>query len=362
MKMCRTQAPSAALVLLACAALLSAAEGVCLLKLNISTPQSAFTGSGKMTAPIPGTINSTPVKATGQLFLSVPTTSCPPAGLTAEDAVALLEKSSLLVPVDEESISFTPEDLKGNATDNTGQKIEGITVDFKGMQLAFTGNEPLAPGAVKLGTGSAAEAKAAAGELCSQLVMLGGELSMQSLLGPRTAAVKHVAMNRTFSAGASVKKGDAKVPVTLFLGKAGLALNISKGAMPGVEFTRATYLLSGDIVATADLANKASWQEVAAADVDWSGVPRLDSPIVIDPESSSPPAKGRIVGVNSTLTQQCTPTRTASAAAVTAADGAPAAAAAASPAKSAAGGSRVGVLQVLLAAAAPAVLAGVAML
>lgn len=53
--------------------------------------------------------------------------------------MALLEKSSLLVPVDEESISFTPEDLKGNATDNTGQKIEGITVDFKGMQLAFTG-------------------------------------------------------------------------------------------------------------------------------------------------------------------------------------------------------------------------------
>lgn len=74
------------------------------------------------------------------------------------------------------------------------------------LLLLLAGNEPLAPGAVKLGTGSAAEAKAAAGELCSQLVMLGGELSMQSLLGPRTAAVKHVAMNRTFSAGASVKK------------------------------------------------------------------------------------------------------------------------------------------------------------
>jgi hypothetical protein len=70
----------------------------------------------------------------------------------------------------------------------------------------LAGNEPLAPGAVKLGTGTAAEAKAAAGNVCSQLVLLGGELSMQSMLGPRTAAVKNVAMNRTLAAGASVKK------------------------------------------------------------------------------------------------------------------------------------------------------------
>jgi hypothetical protein len=139
MTMRRTQALSAALVLLACAALLNEAQGVCLLKLNISSPQSAFTGAGKMTAPIPGTINSTPVKATGQLFLSVPTTSCPPTGLTADDAVTLLGKSSLLVPVGEKSISFLPADIKGNATDTTGQQIENIAVDFKGMQLALTG-------------------------------------------------------------------------------------------------------------------------------------------------------------------------------------------------------------------------------
>jgi hypothetical protein len=78
----------------------------------------------------------------------------------------------------------------------------------------LAGNEPLAPGAVKLGTGSAAEAKAAAGNVCSQLVLLGGELSLQSMLGPRTAAVKNVAMNRTLAAGASVKKmGAADVGV-----------------------------------------------------------------------------------------------------------------------------------------------------
>jgi hypothetical protein len=74
------------------------------------------------------------------------------------------------------------------------------------LRLLLAGNEPLAPGAVKLGTGSAAEAKAAAGNVCSQLVLLDGQLSMQSLLGPRTAAVKNVAMNRTLGAGASVKK------------------------------------------------------------------------------------------------------------------------------------------------------------
>jgi hypothetical protein len=156
-------------------------------------------------------------------------------------------------------------------------------------------------------------------------------------------------------------QGDAKVPVTLYLSNAGLALNISKESMPGVEFTRATYLLSGDIVATADLANKASWQQVAVADVDWSAVPRLDNPIVIDPESTSPPAKGRVIGVNSTMVQQCTATRAAAAdgsaaPAVTASDSTPAGAPAA---KSAAGSSRAGML---LAGVASAALAALAML
>jgi hypothetical protein len=135
----RTQALSTAVVLLVSTLLLGGAEAVCLLKLNISTPQSAFTGGGKMTAPIPGTINSSPVKAAGHLFLGVPTTTCPPAGLTAEDAVALLEKSSLLVPIGSKSISFVPIDLTSNATDNTGEPIESVAIDFKGMQLALTG-------------------------------------------------------------------------------------------------------------------------------------------------------------------------------------------------------------------------------
>jgi hypothetical protein len=159
-------------------------------------------------------------------------------------------------------------------------------------------------------------------------------------------------------------QGDAKVPVTLYLSNASFYLNISKESMPGVEFTKATYLLSGDIVATADLASKASWQEVPAADVDWSAVPRLDTPIVIDPESDKPPAKGRIIGVNSTLTQQCTPTRAmdgAAAPAVTAADSMPVGAPATAT-RSAAGSSRSGALHVMLAGAAAAVLAGVAVL
>lgn len=154
-------------------------------------------------------------------------------------------------------------------------------------------------------------------------------------------------------------QGDAKVPLTLYLGNASFYLNISKDTMPGVEFTRATYLLSGDIVATADLANNASWQQVSAADVDWTAVQRLDTPVVIDPDSDAPPAKGRIIGVNSTLTQQCTPTR-----AMLRADGsaAPAVAAAdsstapASTATSAAGGSSSSALQVLVSGAAAAVL------
>jgi hypothetical protein len=157
-------------------------------------------------------------------------------------------------------------------------------------------------------------------------------------------------------------QGDAKVPVTLVLSNASFYLNISKESMPGVEFTRATYLLSGDIVASANLADKASWQTVPDADVSWSAVPRLDAPIVIDPESTSPPAKGRVIGVNSTLTQQCTPTRAMSGAPAVAAADSTTAGAPASAAKSAAGSIGMGVLQVLLAAVAPAVLAVFAML
>lgn len=68
------------------------------------------------------------------------------------------------------------------------------------------GNEPLGTGAVKLGAGTAAEAKAAAQEVCSQLVMLGGVLNLTSALGPRTANVKNVAYNRSMAVGASIKE------------------------------------------------------------------------------------------------------------------------------------------------------------
>jgi hypothetical protein len=72
---------------------------------------------------------------------------------------------------------------------------------------ALAGTEPLGPGTVTVGKGSVSEAKAASGNVCSQLVLLNGTLDLSSKLsGPRVAEVKHVAFNRTLGAGLSVTK------------------------------------------------------------------------------------------------------------------------------------------------------------
>jgi hypothetical protein len=58
-----------------------------------------------------------------------------------------------------------------------------------------------------VGEGALADAKAAAQRVCSQLIMLNGTLDLSNrLLGPRTADVSNVAMNRTLAAGLAVKK------------------------------------------------------------------------------------------------------------------------------------------------------------
>lgn len=93
------------------------------------------------------------------------------------------------------------------------------------------GNEPFGKGAVKVGTGAAAEAKAVAQPLCSQLVMLGGELNLTSVLGPRTADVKNVAFNRSMNAGVSLKKVGSRQTVI----RASCSALCYKSSPPSVE-------------------------------------------------------------------------------------------------------------------------------
>lgn len=93
--------------------------------------------------------------------------------------------------------------------------------------------------------------------------------------------------------------------MVLYLGNASLLLDISPETIPGVEITRGKYLLSGDIVATADLSDVDSWQEVAAAEADWSKVDRLDNPVVIGGKVAYP----RFYGVNATTPAACTAKR-----------------------------------------------------
>lgn len=159
---------------------------------------------------------------------------------------------------------------------------------------------------MKVGTGAVSEAKAVAQPLCSQLVMLAGVLNLTSLIGPRTANVKHVAYNRSMDAGVSLKKeGDSISTMTLYMGNASMFLNISPETIPGVELTRGQYLLSGDIVATADLSDIDSWVAVDPAEADWSKVQRSDNPVIIGGDVAYP----RFYGVNATTPPACTAKR-----------------------------------------------------
>ena len=59
---------------------------------------------------------------------------------------------------------------------------------------------------------------------------------------------------------------------TLFLSNVTLLINISPETKegqgtPGVEFSKAVYTMSGDVVATADLNKPSSWQSVPAEKV-----------------------------------------------------------------------------------------------
>ena len=82
-----------------------------------------------------------------------------------------------------------------------------------------------------------------------------------------------------------------------------MLLNISPATIPGVELTRGDYLLSGDIVATADL--EENWEEVALADADWNSVQRSDNPVIEGGKVAYP----RFYGVNATTPAACQATR-----------------------------------------------------
>lgn len=155
----------------------------------------------------------------------------------------------------------------------------------------------------------------------------------------------------------------AKLPTVLYIRNGSLFLNISPETTPGVQFSKATYLLSGDVVATADLSSPASWQQIDAAKADWGAVPRADAPVVIAIGEPGPQAKPRIIGVNSTAVQQCTPSRTLSASGSVDAAPPPAAGAGAPAAQKGAAGDRssASMLRVLLAGAVGAVLAVLAL-
>lgn len=102
-----------------------------------------------------------------------------------------------------------------------------------------------------------------------------------------------------------LQEGDSISNMVLYMGNASMLLDISPEKIPGVELTRGRYLLSGDIVATADLSDINSWQQVDAAEADWTRVQRLDNPVILGGKVAYP----RIIGVNATTPAACTAKR-----------------------------------------------------
>lgn len=198
----------ALLLALVAAAAAAAPKEACLLKLEVMSSQSPWTSGGTLTVPTQAIITENRLNATGHIYLEVPSSGVCPPPINASNAVELLGAASLALPVEDSALSFVPSDIKSNVTtDPNDPTVAPISVfDFNGITMGLTGTEPLGPGAVTLGNGSAAEARATVAPLCSQLIILGGVLDLTSLLGPRTADVKNVAYNRSMAAGASIKK------------------------------------------------------------------------------------------------------------------------------------------------------------
>lgn len=67
----------------------------------------------------------------------VPTETCPPGNLSGPDAVALLEQSSLLVPVGSKSIAFQPASVNSTAVSDNGSTVGSFMLDS--LQLGLTG-------------------------------------------------------------------------------------------------------------------------------------------------------------------------------------------------------------------------------
>eukprot|EP00775_Hariotina_reticulata_P009002 gene9002-9175_t len=257
-----------------------------------------------VTAPIPAVVSSSKMNVTGHVFLAVGTASnaCPP-DLSASNAVEILQNSSIVQPITNEYgiLSFQPKDILSNVTTDDNTTIANL--DLLNVRLAYTGNQRLADGAVILATSSPTEALQAAKPLCAQLLWREGSLDFASFLGPRWSNITDVAFNRTINVGASIKRdGDKVSDITLAMRNATMLLNITPEGTPGVEQTRATFLLSGNVVATAKLSEVDSWIEMQPADLDWSTVKRMDSPYLLGTKKKP---KNRFIGINDTAPQEC---------------------------------------------------------
>jgi hypothetical protein len=271
---------------------------ICLVVATVDATQSPFTATGEVTAPVPGFMKTLKMNATGSVFLRLPSGSDPKSPcpkVTAENAQELFSQADLFLPVSELGFSFRPANFRSKVyLDKNDEASAYASFNLNKFSIGLDGNEPFGTAAVVVGKGTTAEAKSAQQPLCTEDIMTGGVLELDSqLVGMRNASLKGVAKNITAAAGISIEKtatGVGKLVISLDRLNTGFDIDPSK--TPGVTSTTATYNITGKAVAVADLAKPATFRVLPAASKGWKSQPRMDGqPVVLGGEEKKPKAK-----------------------------------------------------------------------
>jgi len=277
----------------------TAHASVCLVVATVDSSQSPLTAGGDVTAPVPGYMKTVKLNATGSVFLRLPSGSdpknpCPK--VTAENAQELFGQAALYLPDTELGFSFKPANVRSKVyLDLKDEASAYASFNVNKFSIGLDGNEPLGTAAVVVGKGTTAEAKATEQALCTEDIMTGGVLELDSqLVGLRNATLKGIAKNITAVAGVSIEKtaGGGVGKLVISVDKLNSGFDIDPSKTPGVASTTALYNVTGRVVAVADLTKPSTFRVLPADTKSWKSQQRLDGqPVVLGGEDKNPKAK-----------------------------------------------------------------------
>jgi len=268
-------APSAAPAESAAAAAAAAPAMACVLTLPVQAKQSPFTLVGSVSKPFNATVTPIKAAASGFVYLRLPAGAaassarpCPAPEVWRDPAAAaeLLAAAALVQPVGKPGVGLVPARLNASviAADGGDRLATYTLADFS---FGLEGNGPLGGG------GGATDAEV--------VVLKGGLVIDSPLTGERTATLRNVAQNVTFSASSAAAAAAAAAAPGLGVTLRGVRWSLAVGpdTTPGIMFTEAKVGIEGDLVASAaDLAKAAA--AVPASSLRLRCSPRVLGPVI----------------------------------------------------------------------------------